>query len=200
RPEDQLCRRRRRLRVRRQWRSDGQPVRHLPVQGRQTHRAEADRRQEVVSEAPSPALRERVASEASRVRVSPATDGSVRTDPQPPSPAGWAPPSPAVQERGLLSRLPPALWLVVMLVALAVLFSVLRGPVAVGQATLNGLVGAGYFALGAVGLTLVFGILRLVNFAHGDFLTTGAYVTLGAAAAGLPFCPAAAPHSPALPL
>ena len=96
-------------------------------------------------------------------------------------------PSPASRERGFLSRLPPALWLAVLLVALAVLFSILRGPVAVGQATLNGLVGAGYFALGAVGLTLVFGILRLVNFAHGDFLTTGAYVTLGVAAAGLPF-------------
>ena len=96
-------------------------------------------------------------------------------------------PSPASRERGFLSRLPPALWLAVLLVALAVLFSVLRGPVAVGQATLNGLVGAGYFALGAVGLTLVFGILRLVNFAHGDFLTAGAYVTLGVAAAGLPF-------------
>lgn len=100
-------------------------------------------------------------------------------------------PSPASRERGFLSRLPPALWLAVLLVALAVLFSVLRGPVAVGQATLNGLVGAGYFALGAVGLTLVFGILRLVNFAHGDFLTTGAYVTLGVAAAGLPFWTAA---------
>jgi len=96
-------------------------------------------------------------------------------------------PSPASRERGFLSRLPPALWLAVLLVALAVLFSILRGPVAVGQATLNGLVGAGYFALGAVGLTLVFGILRLVNFAHGDFLTAGAYVTLGVAAAGLPF-------------
>ena len=96
-----------------------------------------------------------------------------------------------MRERGVLSRLPPAVWLAVLLVALAVLFAILRGPVAVGQATLNGLVGAGYFALGAVGLTLVFGILRLVNFAHGDFLTTGAYVTLGVAAAGLPFWTAA---------
>jgi neutral amino acid transport system permease protein len=59
------------------------------------------------------------------------------------------------------------------------------------QATLNGLVAAGYFALGAVGLTLVFGILRLVNFAHGDFLTVGAYVALGMVAAGLPFWAAA---------
>ena len=92
-----------------------------------------------------------------------------------------------MRERGLIERVPPAFWLAVLLVALALLFAILRGPVTVGQATLNGLVGAGYFALGAVGLTLVFGILRLVNFAHGDLLTTGAYVTLGVAAAGLPF-------------
>ena len=32
------------------------------------------------------------------------------------------------------------------------------------------------YALGAVGLTLVYGILKLVNFAHGDFLTFGAYM------------------------
>ncbi len=32
------------------------------------------------------------------------------------------------------------------------------------------------YALGAVGLTLVYGILKLVNFAHGEFLTFGAYI------------------------
>ena len=32
------------------------------------------------------------------------------------------------------------------------------------------------YALGAVGLTLVYGILKLTNFAHGDFLTFGAYM------------------------
>jgi neutral amino acid transport system permease protein len=31
-------------------------------------------------------------------------------------------------------------------------------------------------AIGAVGVSLVYGILRLVNFAHGDYLTFGAYV------------------------
>ena len=54
------------------------------------------------------------------------------------------------------------------------------------QRTLNGLVSGSYFAVGAVGLTLVFGTLKFVNFAHGDMLTFGAYiafwvnVTLGA--------------------
>src|SRR5262245_47402574 len=97
-------------------------------------------------------------------------------------------PPPAAGSR---HRASPVLWLAVALVLVGLALTLVVGPVAVGQATLNGLVGAGYFALGAVGLTLVFGILRLVNFAHGDFLTTGAYVTLGVAAAGLPFWTAA---------
>ena len=46
----------------------------------------------------------------------------------------------------------------------------------VAQASLNGLTLGTIYALGAVGLTLVYGILRLVNFAHGDFLTFGAYM------------------------
>jgi len=46
----------------------------------------------------------------------------------------------------------------------------------VAQASLNGLTLGVVYALGAVGLTLVYGILRLVNFAHGDFLTFGAYM------------------------
>jgi neutral amino acid transport system permease protein len=42
-------------------------------------------------------------------------------------------------------------------------------------------------AIGAVGLTLVYSILKLVNFAHGDFLTLGAYMALLAGTAfGLP--------------
>jgi len=46
----------------------------------------------------------------------------------------------------------------------------------VAQTGLNGLSLGAIYALGAVGLTLVYGILRLVNFAHGDFLTFGAYM------------------------
>jgi neutral amino acid transport system permease protein len=46
----------------------------------------------------------------------------------------------------------------------------------VAQRTVNGLVSGSYFALGAVGLTLVYGTLKLVNFAHGDLLTFGAYL------------------------
>jgi neutral amino acid transport system permease protein len=53
-----------------------------------------------------------------------------------------------------------------------------EGLQSVAQVTINGLIAGSYFALAAVGLTLVYGILRLVNFAHGDFLTFGAYMAL----------------------
>jgi neutral amino acid transport system permease protein len=46
----------------------------------------------------------------------------------------------------------------------------------VAQTGLNGLSLGSVYALGAVGLTLVYGILKLVNFAHGDFLTFGTYM------------------------
>jgi neutral amino acid transport system permease protein len=44
------------------------------------------------------------------------------------------------------------------------------------QTGLNGLALGSVYAMGAVGLTLVYGILRLVNFAQGDFLTFGAFM------------------------
>jgi branched-chain amino acid transport system permease protein len=47
-----------------------------------------------------------------------------------------------------------------------------------GQRSVNGIVTGSYLALGAIGLTLVYGILRLTNFAHGDMLTLGAYIAL----------------------
>jgi neutral amino acid transport system permease protein len=46
----------------------------------------------------------------------------------------------------------------------------------VAQTGVNGLSLGAIYALGAVGLTLVYGILKLVNFAHGDFLAFGAYM------------------------
>jgi len=45
------------------------------------------------------------------------------------------------------------------------------------QNLFNGVAVGSIIALAAVGLTLTMGILRLSNFAHGDFLTTGAYLT-----------------------
>jgi neutral amino acid transport system permease protein len=51
-----------------------------------------------------------------------------------------------------------------------------KGLHAVAQSGLNGLSTGAIYALGAIGLTLVYGILKLVNFAHGDYLTFGAYM------------------------
>jgi neutral amino acid transport system permease protein len=44
------------------------------------------------------------------------------------------------------------------------------------QLIVNGIALGSIIALGAVGLTLTVGILRLSNFAHGDLMTVGAYI------------------------
>ena len=64
-------------------------------------------------------------------------------------------------------------------VVLGVLFLLMvasKGLEEVLDTGLTGLSTGSIYALGAVGLTLVYGILKLVNFAHGDFLTFGAYM------------------------
>ena len=43
----------------------------------------------------------------------------------------------------------------------------------------NGLVTGAVFAIAAVGVSLVYGILRLVNFAYGDLMAFGALVAYG---------------------
>ena len=50
----------------------------------------------------------------------------------------------------------------------------------------NGLIIGVFYALMAIGLSLIFGILKIVNFAHGEFYMVGAYVyTLAALMLGL---------------
>jgi branched-chain amino acid transport system permease protein len=44
------------------------------------------------------------------------------------------------------------------------------------QAILNGVLVGGIYALIAMGMALVFGVMRLVNFAHGAFLMVGMYL------------------------
>jgi branched-chain amino acid transport system permease protein len=52
--------------------------------------------------------------------------------------------------------------------------------------TFNGLIIGVFYALMAIGLSLIFGILRIVNFAHGEFYMVGAYAyTLIALAFGV---------------
>src|SRR3990167_7839883 len=50
-------------------------------------------------------------------------------------------------------------------------------------ALLEGTVAAAVLALAAVGLSLVFGVMRVVNVAHGEFFMLGAVVALFVAAA-----------------
>ncbi|MEM1289206.1 MAG: branched-chain amino acid ABC transporter permease [Pseudomonadota bacterium] len=55
------------------------------------------------------------------------------------------------------------------------------------DALIQGLLVGGLYALFATGLSLIFGIMRLVNLAHGDFMIVGAFaVLLGVEALGLP--------------
>ncbi len=88
---------------------------------------------------------------------------------------GAAPRSPWRTIKGWMSDNPA-------LVALAIMVLVSLGLIAAeglqpwAQRTVNGFVSGSYIALGAIGLTLVYGILKLVNFAQGDFLTFGAYI------------------------
>ncbi len=88
----------------------------------------------------------------------------------------------------LAQRLPGPLAFVVAAIAVAaVVLAAVHGPHNLAQATINGLVSGSYFALGAAGLTLVYGVLKLVNFAHGEFLTFGAYMAIVShSALGLP--------------
>lgn len=44
-----------------------------------------------------------------------------------------------------------------------------------GQLVLSGIFIGGIYALMSMGLTLIFGVLRVVNFAHGEFLMLGMY-------------------------
>ena len=58
------------------------------------------------------------------------------------------------------------------------------------QQLANGLVNGMAYVLISTGLTLVFGVLRVINFAHGEFYMLGAFLTYYAAQKlGLPYVP-----------
>jgi neutral amino acid transport system permease protein len=85
--------------------------------------------------------------------------------------------APAVGERlGERLRRQPWLGAIAVIAAIFLALVAAEGVHDVAQTGLNGLSLGAIYALGAVGLTLVYGILKLVNFAQGDFLTFGAYM------------------------
>ena len=102
-------------------------------------------------------------------------------------PAGAPAASPWRRFKSFAARNPAKVFIAVMaLFALYLLID--SGLQLLAQRSINGLVSGSYFALGAIGLTLVYGILRLTNFAHGDMLTLGAYIAfLFNVTIGVPF-------------
>lgn len=58
------------------------------------------------------------------------------------------------------------------------------------QQLINGISIGSIYALIALGYTMVYGIIKLINFAHGDILMIGAYVGLGCVLFNMSFIPA----------
>ncbi|MBU2647216.1 branched-chain amino acid ABC transporter permease [bacterium] len=58
----------------------------------------------------------------------------------------------------------------------------------IAQQLINGLILGSLYALVAVGFSMIYGIIRLINFAHGEIIMIGAFTTLGLLSTlGLPF-------------
>ena len=57
---------------------------------------------------------------------------------------------------------------------------------------LQGILLGGLYSLYATGLSVIFGIMRLVNLAHGDLIVLGAFLILGATSLGVPLVVACA--------
>lgn len=55
------------------------------------------------------------------------------------------------------------------------------------QQVVNGLTLGSLYALVAIGFSLIYGIIRLINFAHGDILMIGAFTTLALMLVGAPW-------------
>src|SRR4029079_19324766 len=50
-------------------------------------------------------------------------------------------------------------------------------PAMLGQVVVSGLLAGALYAMVALGLALIFGVMRIINIAHGPLLMLGAYTT-----------------------
>ncbi len=107
----------------------------------------------------------------------------------------------SAQRSALAARRPGArlAWIgqgFLLLLAVVVIFilgrALIQNPVLFLQQVLNGLQLGFVYALIALGYTMVYGIVKLINFAHGDVFMVGAFVSYYAVSRfNLPYWPAA---------
>lgn len=90
-----------------------------------------------------------------------------------------APVQTAGQRRSLGAAVGRSQLILAAVLAAAVLLAYVRAdsPVIATQAIVTGLLIGGVYGLVAMGLTLIFGVLDIVNFAHGAFLAVALFVT-----------------------
>lgn len=79
------------------------------------------------------------------------------------------------------------LWIILGIAGIAIILLILRwsavlewfdyNGVVLRQATVTGVLIGGVYGLVAMGLTLIFGVLNIINFAHGALMTVGMYIT-----------------------
>lgn len=98
--------------------------------------------------------------------------------------------------RHLASSRPFMIGVLVVVLALLVVAAQVKGVTSTTLLSLfvRGVLLGGTLALGAVGVTLVYAVLKMANFAHGDTMTVGAYIGLFIMAL-LPAGPPLAPFS-----
>ncbi len=71
-----------------------------------------------------------------------------------------------------------AMWLLLAALLIFVISALIRDPFLFLRQVINGLAQGAIFALIALGYTLVYGIIELINFAHGDVYMVGAFIGL----------------------
>jgi branched-chain amino acid transport system permease protein len=86
-------------------------------------------------------------------------------------------------QKDIRSALPALAVLGVLVLAVAVAYPLAGSGVVVTQAVVTGILTGGVYGLVAMGLTLIFGVLDIVNFAHGAFLALALFVTYGVVSA-----------------